>query len=198
MRGRDQRADPAMAPADRGAGTRSARSRSATCSFSAPRSSGAQRRPERRPVLRGGQLRTPTGCSACRRSGAAKSVRLPGGSVNLASNRGVLLTGPRPGGASGPDPSAVAVGIIKIILTFQDAGRMTLLVPVMPRASYYTTFLPPPTRRRPSPAQARARAARRRAGPQHRRQPSADRHALNKRRAAASRPARTCSRGRGR
>ena len=76
--------------------------------------------------------------------GAAKSVTLPGGSVNLATNRGVFLTGPAPqvilNGLTRPLSGSA---YIHLVMTFQNAGSVTLLVPVIPRASYYATFLPP-------------------------------------------------------
>jgi copper(I)-binding protein len=85
--------------------------------------------------------------------GTAKSVTLPGGSVSLASQRAVLLTGPAPkvvledltrpltGGSS-----------VRLVLSFQNAASLSITVPVMPRAQYYSTFSPPsPT---PSPTAA--------------------------------------------
>lgn len=78
--------------------------------------------------------------------GPAGSVTLPGGAVSLASQQAVLLTGPEPkvilenltrpltGGSS------VLLG-----MTFQNAGTVTLNVPVVPQATYYTTYSPPPT-----------------------------------------------------
>lgn len=76
--------------------------------------------------------------------GAAKSVTLPGGSVNLATNRGVFLTGPAPqvilNNLTRPLSGSA---FIHLVMTFQNAGSVALLVPVVPRASYYATFLPP-------------------------------------------------------
>jgi copper(I)-binding protein len=82
--------------------------------------------------------------------GTARSVTLPGGSVSLASQQAVLLTGPAPkvilddltrpltGGSS-----------VRLVLTFQNAASVGITVPVMPRAQYYSTFSPPPS---PSPS----------------------------------------------
>lgn len=76
--------------------------------------------------------------------GTAKSVTLPGGSVSLASQKAVLLTGPA--------PKVVLEGLIRpltggssvrLVLTFQNASYVTMTVPVMPRAQYYSTFSPP-------------------------------------------------------
>ena len=76
--------------------------------------------------------------------GTAKSVTLPGGSVSLASQKAVLLTGPA--------PKVVLEGLIRpltggstvrLVLTFQNASSVSMTVPVMPRAQYYSTFSPP-------------------------------------------------------
>lgn len=76
--------------------------------------------------------------------GTAKSVTLPGGSVSLASQKAVLLTGPA--------PKVVLEGLIRpltggssvrLVLTFQNASSVSMAVPVMPRAQYYSTFSPP-------------------------------------------------------
>ena len=85
--------------------------------------------------------------------GAAKSVTLPGGIVNLAANRGVFLTGPAPKVILNDLTRPLSgSAYIRLVMTFQNAGSVTLLVPVIPRASYYATFLPPPG---PSPTAAK-------------------------------------------
>jgi hypothetical protein len=78
--------------------------------------------------------------------GTAASVLLPGGAVGLGSQQAVLLTGPAPkvilehllrpldGGGS-----------VRLVMNFQNAASVTLTVPVMPAAQYYTTFSAPPT-----------------------------------------------------
>ena len=78
--------------------------------------------------------------------GTAASVLLPGGAVGLASQQAVLLTGPAPkvilerllrplnGGGS-----------VRLVMNFQNAASVTLDVPVMPQAQYYSTFSAPPT-----------------------------------------------------
>lgn len=77
--------------------------------------------------------------------GAASSVKLAGGSVNLPA-RAVV-------GLSGPVPRAVLTGLVnplnggetvQLVFTFAEAGVVTLAVPVQPRAYYYATYLPPP------------------------------------------------------
>ena len=55
---------------------------------------------------------------------------------------------------SGPRPQIVLMNldqpltggsVVSITLTFQRAGQVTLKVPVMPRAQFYTTLRPAPT-----------------------------------------------------
>ena len=76
--------------------------------------------------------------------GAAKSVTLPGGSVSLATNRGVFLTGPAPQVILNDLTRPLSgSAYIHLVMTFQNAGSVTLLVPVVARGSYYATFLPP-------------------------------------------------------
>jgi copper(I)-binding protein len=84
--------------------------------------------------------------------GTAKSVTLPGGSVSLASQKAVLLTGPA--------PKVVLEGLIRpltggssvrLVLTFQNASSVSMAVPVMPRAQYYSTFSPPSPTPSPTP-----------------------------------------------
>jgi copper(I)-binding protein len=84
--------------------------------------------------------------------GTAKSVTLPGGSVSLASQHAVLLTGPAPkvvlDGLTRPLTGGSSV---LLRLTFQNASTVSLTVPVMPRAQYYSTFSPPSPTPRPAP-----------------------------------------------
>jgi len=91
--------------------------------------------------------------------GTAQSVLLPGGVVSLASRQAVLLTGPAPqviledltrpltGGSS-----------VRLVMNFQNAASVTLTVPVMPRAQYYSTFSPPPS---PTPSPTATKGKRR-------------------------------------
>jgi copper(I)-binding protein len=81
--------------------------------------------------------------------GTATSVRLPGGTVSLARGEEILL--------SGPEPKVILTGLtrelpggsfISVVMNFQNAGRVTLSVPVLARAQYYATFSPAPS---PSP-----------------------------------------------
>lgn len=84
--------------------------------------------------------------------GSARSVTLPGGTVALPFQRSVLLTGPSPevilNGLTRP---LIAGTTIKLVLEFQNVRSVTRFVPVMPRASEYSTFSPPPSPT-PSPA----------------------------------------------
>jgi copper(I)-binding protein len=78
--------------------------------------------------------------------GTAKSVTLPGGRVTLFSQQSVLLTGPAPKVVLEDLTRPLSGGAtVKLVLTFQNAASVTLVVPVMPRAQYYSTFSPPPS-----------------------------------------------------
>jgi hypothetical protein len=76
--------------------------------------------------------------------GNATAVVLPAGGVPVLDGHPVFL--------SGPKPQVFLVGLtrnitsgssIRLNLTFQHAGTITLLVPVMPRAAHYATYAPP-------------------------------------------------------
>jgi len=78
--------------------------------------------------------------------GTARSVRLATGTVPLAANRMVLLTGPAPEAVLTDLTRRVTGGsVIHLVLTFQNAGTVAVSVPVMPRAQYYSTYFQPPT-----------------------------------------------------
>ena len=75
---------------------------------------------------------------------AAASAQIASGSVNLAPQSLVDL--------SGPDPRIVLTGLtaplaggqtIQVVLTFAEQGEITLNLPVMPRAYEYATYSPP-------------------------------------------------------
>jgi copper(I)-binding protein len=83
--------------------------------------------------------------------GAASSVKLTGGPVALPAQTTVDL--------SGPVPKVVLTGLanpllggqmVQLTLIFQQAGAVTLTVPVEPHAYDYATFFPPPIPR-PTP-----------------------------------------------
>jgi hypothetical protein len=86
--------------------------------------------------------------------GAAKSVTLPGGSIGLAPQQAVLLTGPRPLAVLNDLTRSVPGGsFIRLIMTFKNAGNVIIDAPVMPQAQYYATFSPPaPSSSSPSPS----------------------------------------------
>ncbi len=100
-------------------------------------------------------------------SGTAAQVRLLGGPVRLRSQNLVLLTGPRPAVVLTRLTRSLPGGsIVTISLTFQKAGRVTMQVPVMPRAQYYQTFSPaPPTSHSASASRSATRPAKGRPHP---------------------------------
>jgi copper(I)-binding protein len=93
--------------------------------------------------------------------GTATSVMLPGGAVSLASQQAVLLTGPEPKiilqNLTRPLASG---GSVVLVMNFQNAASVTLNVPVVPQAQYYSTLSPAPT---PTPTPTPTPATRRHA-----------------------------------
>ena len=82
--------------------------------------------------------------------GTATSVQLPGGTVGLARGKEILLSGPEPMVIlTGLTRELPGGGALRVVMNFQNAGRVTLSVPVLERALYYSTFSPAP---RPSPS----------------------------------------------
>ncbi|HEY7147038.1 MAG TPA: hypothetical protein VH637_22560 [Streptosporangiaceae bacterium] len=82
--------------------------------------------------------------------GAATSVTLPSAPISLATNKAILLTGPAPQAVlSGLTRPLAGGGFVRLVMTFQNAGSVRLLVPVVPRARYFATMAPPPS---PSPS----------------------------------------------
>jgi copper(I)-binding protein len=87
--------------------------------------------------------------------GTATSVTLPGGSVSLASQQAVLLTGPAPKVVlEGLTRALTGGSTVRLVLTFQNAASVSITVPVMPRAQYYSTFSPPSPSPSPTPSPA--------------------------------------------
>ena len=85
--------------------------------------------------------------------GVAAAVQMPGGSVRLPTQQSVLL--------SGPAPQVILRGLtrnlgggqhIMVVLHFLRAGFVAMVVPVMPRAQWFSTFSPAPPLVRPSPS----------------------------------------------
>jgi copper(I)-binding protein len=90
--------------------------------------------------------------------GTAKSVLLPGGAVNVASQQSVLLTGPAPKVVlEGLTRSLTGGSTVRRVMTFQNAASVSLVVPVMPSAQYYSTFSAPASPS-PSPTPSKAKA----------------------------------------
>jgi len=82
---------------------------------------------------------------------AATSIRVPAGGISLGHMQSLFLTG--------PSPRVLLVHLTRILnggqyvrvnMNFQNAGHVSLLVPVMPRATFYTTFSPAPMLLRPN------------------------------------------------
>jgi copper(I)-binding protein len=77
--------------------------------------------------------------------GSAASVELSGGTVSLPVQTAVTLTGPHPEvvlkGLTRPLSGGQAV---RVILSFQHAGAVTLDVPVEPQSYSFATFSAPP------------------------------------------------------
>jgi copper(I)-binding protein len=87
--------------------------------------------------------------------GIARSVLLPKGGIPIPSQRSVLLQGPAPRVLLQKLTRALGGGqAIPLVLNFQNAGSVTLHVPVMPRAAYYASYSPAPASpsAAPSPA----------------------------------------------
>ncbi len=77
--------------------------------------------------------------------GTASSVRLPGSGARLPRNQAVLFTGPAPRLILDHLTRRLMAGVdIRVTLNFQNAGSVTLSVPVMSRVDYYATFSPAP------------------------------------------------------
>ena len=97
--------------------------------------------------------------------GVARSVLLPGNQIPLPTQHAVLLTGPRPTVILEdllhpiPDPATKWSSVIKITLTFAIAGQVTIKVPVIPRANFYTTLQPAPAPTTPSPTPSSSKSA---------------------------------------
>ncbi|HET7013764.1 MAG TPA: copper chaperone PCu(A)C [Streptosporangiaceae bacterium] len=83
--------------------------------------------------------------------GVAQSVQLPGNRVVLSSQHAVLLAGPQPQIILTNLTKPLTGGsVVSITLNFAIAGQVTIKVPVMPRAQYFTTLRPAPAPTTPS------------------------------------------------
>lgn len=75
--------------------------------------------------------------------GSATSVSLPSGGVPVIFGHPVFLSGPKPQLVLTDLTRNLASGSsIKVQLTFQKAGLVTLAVPVFPRAAHFATYTP--------------------------------------------------------
>jgi len=85
--------------------------------------------------------------------GTAAAVQLPAGGVRLASQQQVLLSGPAPQVILRRLLRSVNGGThILVVLHFVRAGDVAMVVPVMPRAQWFSTFSPAPLLVSPSPS----------------------------------------------
>jgi hypothetical protein len=85
--------------------------------------------------------------------GTAAAVQLPAGCVRLAGQQQVLLSGPAPRVILRRLVRSVNGGQhILVVLHFVRAGNVTMVVPVMPRAQWFSTFSPAPLLVSPSPS----------------------------------------------
>jgi len=85
--------------------------------------------------------------------GTAAAVQLPAGGVRLASQQQVLLSGPAPQVILRRLLRSVNGGThIVVVLHFVRAGDVAMVVPVMPRAQWFSTFSPAPLLVSPSPS----------------------------------------------
>ena len=81
--------------------------------------------------------------------GAAASVQVPAGGISVGKNQSLLLTGPAPQVVLRHLIRSLHGGQYVVVhMDFQSAGPVTLRVPVVPRAAFYSTYSPVP---RPSP-----------------------------------------------
>jgi hypothetical protein len=85
--------------------------------------------------------------------GTAAAVQLPAGGVRLAGEQQVLLSGPAPRVILRRLIRSVNGGThILVVLHFVRAGNVAMVVPVMPRAQWFSTFSPAPLLVSPSPS----------------------------------------------
>jgi copper(I)-binding protein len=74
---------------------------------------------------------------------AARTVTLAGGTVSLPDEKAVLLTGPAPKAVLVDLTQPLAGGSsVRLTMTFQNAGSVTLDAPVLPRSQDYSTYSP--------------------------------------------------------
>ena len=92
--------------------------------------------------------------------GSATSVQLPANGLQVTASHPVLFNGPQTEAyLTGLTRQITGGSTLTLRLRFQDAGWVTLTVPVMARASHYVTYGPAPT---PTPTATASAAAHKR------------------------------------
>jgi len=92
--------------------------------------------------------------------GEAASVLVPAGGIALGRQQSLLLTGPSPRVVLEHLTRTLNGGQwIRLNLQFQNAGFVSMKVPVMPRTESYGTFSPAPLIVRPTPTPSAAASA---------------------------------------
>lgn len=82
-------------------------------------------------------------------AGVAASVTVPANGIRLGSSQAAYLTGPKPEIVlTGLTRDLQGGTVVRVTLSFVNAGSITLNLPVIPRSSDYATFSPVPS---PSP-----------------------------------------------
>ena len=77
--------------------------------------------------------------------GSASSVQVPIGGITIGRDQSLLFTGPAPQVLlQGLTRTLHGGQYVRMNLNFQNAGHVTMLVPVMPRAAFYVTYSPAP------------------------------------------------------
>ncbi len=77
--------------------------------------------------------------------GAATAVQVPAGGIQVGRKQSLFFTGPGPRVLLEHLTRTLHGGqYVKVNMEFQNAGHVSLLVPVMPRAGSYATFSPAP------------------------------------------------------
>jgi copper(I)-binding protein len=77
--------------------------------------------------------------------GSATSVHVPVGGITIGRDQSLLFTGPAPRVLlQGLTRTLHGGQYVRMNLNFQNAGHVTMLVPVMPRAAFYVTYSPAP------------------------------------------------------
>jgi hypothetical protein len=91
--------------------------------------------------------------------GTALAVQMPAGGVGVGTNQSVLLTGPAPRVVLRRLTRSLNGGqSIVLVLHFLRAGRVPMVVPVMPRAQWFLTYSPAPLPPTPTPSASKSGA----------------------------------------